>query len=112
MTMAMSIRCMIHQTSIDFSHAGIISDSTGNPASTCAVMLVTAIPTLFLYDGMEDWCPITAHKVIFPILIDFNVFIHFKFYFYGNHHNPCVLFSHHMEQLIVVRIKFTYTFTI
>jgi len=44
--------------------AGIISDSTGNPASTCAVMLVTAIPTLFLYDGMEDWCPITAHKGI------------------------------------------------
>merc|ERR1719334_1795367 len=44
--------------------AGIISDSTGNPASTCAVMLVTAIPTPFLYDGMEDWCPITAHKGI------------------------------------------------
>jgi len=44
--------------------AGIVSDSTGNPATTCAVMLVTAIPTLFLYDGMEEWCPITAHKGI------------------------------------------------
>ena len=44
-------------------------------------MLVTAIPTLFLYDGMEDWCPITAHKVISPILIDFNVSIHINFYF-------------------------------
>lgn len=43
--------------------AGIVSDSTGNPASTCGVMLVFAIPTLFVYENvvsMGGWCPITA----------------------------------------------------
>lgn len=43
--------------------AGLISDKTGNPATTCAVMLITAIPTMGLYDKVitkGGWCPITA----------------------------------------------------
>jgi len=41
--------------------AGFISDHTGNPASTCAVMLIMAIPTMFMYEGLVTrWCPITA----------------------------------------------------
>eukprot|EP00092_Neocalanus_flemingeri_P014087 GFUD01015196.1.p1 GENE.GFUD01015196.1~~GFUD01015196.1.p1 ORF type:complete len:522 (-),score=116.80 GFUD01015196.1:456-2021(-) len=45
--------------------AGLISDNTGNPASTCAVMLIMAIPTLFMYEGLVTrWCPITAKNGI------------------------------------------------
>jgi len=41
--------------------AGLVSDNTGNPASTCAVMLIMAIPTMFMYEGLVTrWCPITA----------------------------------------------------
>ena len=29
--------------------SGLISDSTGRPASTCSVMLITAVPCMFLY---------------------------------------------------------------
>jgi len=45
--------------------AGLISDNTGNPASTCVVMLVMAIPTMFMYDGLvTKWCPIQAKNGI------------------------------------------------
>jgi len=43
--------------------AGTISDTTGNPASTCGVMLVIAVPTMFLYQSLVKvggWCPILA----------------------------------------------------
>lgn len=43
--------------------AGIVSDHSGNPASTCGVMLVVAIPTMFVYESLVQaggWCPITA----------------------------------------------------
>jgi len=45
--------------------AGIISDNTGNPASTCVLMLIMAIPTMFMYEGLvTKWCPITAKNGI------------------------------------------------
>ena len=34
--------------------AGLISDSTGRPASTCSLMLITAVPCMFLYQWLED----------------------------------------------------------
>merc|ERR1719318_407651 len=53
--------------------AGLVSDNTGNPASTCAVMLIMAIPTMFMYEGLVTrWCPIPAdhgrpiHSSCFP----------------------------------------------
>ena len=36
------------------SVAGLISDSTGRPASTCSLMLITAVPCMFLYQWLED----------------------------------------------------------
>ena len=33
--------------------AGLVSDSTGRPASTCSVMLIAAVPCMFLYQWME-----------------------------------------------------------
>jgi len=45
--------------------AGVISDNTGNPASTCVLMLIMAIPTMFMYEGLVTrWCPITAKNGI------------------------------------------------
>jgi len=45
--------------------AGLMSDYTGNPASTCVVMLIMAIPTMFMYEGLVTrWCPITAKNGI------------------------------------------------
>merc|ERR1712227_855833 len=41
--------------------AGLVSDSTGNPASTCLVMLVQAIPCMYIYQNVVNtWCPIVA----------------------------------------------------
>jgi len=43
--------------------AGIVSDHSGNPASTCGFMLIVAIPTMFVYESLVQtggWCPITA----------------------------------------------------
>ena len=33
--------------------AGLISDSTGRPASTCSLMLIMAVPCMFLYQWLE-----------------------------------------------------------
>lgn len=42
--------------------AGLVSDKSGKPASTCGVMLVMAIPMMLVYqDVVKSWCPITAH---------------------------------------------------
>ena len=42
--------------------AGIASDKTNRPATTCLVMLVMAIPSMFVYEKtVKKWCPITAH---------------------------------------------------
>ena len=43
--------------------AGTISDKTGNPASTCGLLLVIAVPTMFIYQSLVQvggWCPILA----------------------------------------------------
>jgi len=41
--------------------AGTLSDKTGKPASTCAIMLVVAIPTMLIYEHVVDsWCKITS----------------------------------------------------
>merc|ERR1719436_1785546 len=41
--------------------AGIASDKTNRPATTCLVMLVIAIPSMFIYERtVKKWCPITA----------------------------------------------------
>ena len=41
--------------------AGIASDKSNKPASTCLVMLVLAVPCMFLYESLvKSWCPITA----------------------------------------------------
>jgi len=41
--------------------AGIISDKSGNPASTCGIMLVVAIPSMLMYEDLvKSWCPISA----------------------------------------------------
>jgi len=48
--------------------AGFISDKTGNPATTCAVMLITAIPSMAMYDQVvTEWCPITASSSGIPL---------------------------------------------
>jgi len=48
--------------------AGLISDKTGNPATTCAVMLITAIPTMAMYDKVvTGWCRITPNAHGDPI---------------------------------------------
>merc|ERR1719245_1279325 len=39
--------------------AGLISDSTGKSASTCAIMLVAAIPSLLAYESYGTSCPLT-----------------------------------------------------
>merc|ERR1719430_690990 len=41
--------------------AGTLSDKTGKPASTCAIMLVLAIPTMLVYEEVvAHWCPIKS----------------------------------------------------
>jgi len=43
--------------------AGTLSDRTGNPASTCGIMLVMAVPSMFFYQSLVKvggWCPMTA----------------------------------------------------
>lgn len=48
--------------------AGFISDKTGNPATTCALMLVAAIPSMAMYDKVvTEWCPITASSSGIPL---------------------------------------------
>ena len=56
--------------------AGLISDSTGRPASTCSVMLITAVPCMFLYQWLEGGgCKITpdhgapVHNTCFTLSI-------------------------------------------
>lgn len=44
--------------------AGFISDKTGNPATTCAIMLIAAIPSMFSFEAMTSWCPISSDKGI------------------------------------------------
>jgi len=40
---------------------GILSDRTRKPATTCGIMLMMAVPCLFIYQALvKDWCPITA----------------------------------------------------
>ena len=42
--------------------AGIASDKSNKPATTCLVMLVLAVPCMFMYESLvKSWCPITAH---------------------------------------------------
>jgi len=42
--------------------AGTLSDKTGKPASTCAIMLVMAIPTMLVYESVvAHWCPIKSN---------------------------------------------------
>merc|ERR1712113_965419 len=38
--------------------AGLMSDISGKPASTCAVMLIAAIPSLFAYHSFGHACPL------------------------------------------------------
>merc|ERR1719150_869193 len=41
--------------------AGLVSASSQRPATTCLVMLVAAVPTMYSYQKLvNDWCPITA----------------------------------------------------
>lgn len=50
--------------------AGVISDKSGMSATTCAGMLVAAIPTMFLYQFLQGvWCPM-AQVGGLPILND------------------------------------------
>jgi len=45
--------------------AGIASDKTARPATTCLVMLLIAIPSMFVYEKTaKKWCRITAHDGI------------------------------------------------
>jgi OPA family glycerol-3-phosphate transporter-like MFS transporter 1/2 len=40
--------------------AGVVTDKTGMSATTCSVMLVFAIPMMFLYENLvSDICPIS-----------------------------------------------------
>ncbi len=48
--------------------AGLITDRTGMSAATCSVMLIVAIPLLFLYNSLVSTiCPISIY---FPTLDD------------------------------------------
>ena len=47
--------------------AGVISDHSGMSATTCATMLVTAIPTLLTYQASLTWCPL-AHVQGLPVI--------------------------------------------
>jgi len=47
--------------------AGIISDRSGMSATTCAGMLVAAVPTLLCYQASLDWCPLN-HVSGLPII--------------------------------------------
>ena len=47
--------------------AGVISDHSGMSATTCAVMLVTAIPTLLIYQASLVWCPL-SHVRGLPVI--------------------------------------------
>jgi len=50
--------------------AGVISDKSGMNATTCAGMLIAAIPTMFLYQVLQGfWCPMTQMKGL-PIIDD------------------------------------------
>ena len=43
--------------------AGMVTDKTGMSATTCSVMLVFAIPMMFLYENLvAEICPITEHE--------------------------------------------------
>jgi len=41
--------------------AGLATDWSGKPASTCAVMLIMAIPSLFAYHSFGHSCPLNSH---------------------------------------------------
>ena len=48
--------------------AGLITDKTGMSATTCSIMLIVAIPLLFLYNSLvSSLCPI---QIYFPTLDD------------------------------------------
>ena len=48
--------------------AGMISDHTGMSATTCAIMLITAVPVMFLYQILQGaWCPL-IHISGLPVL--------------------------------------------
>ena len=47
--------------------AGVISDHSGMSATTCATMLVTAIPTLLTYQASLVWCPL-SHVAGLPVI--------------------------------------------
>jgi len=48
--------------------AGLIADRTGMSATTCSLMLILAIPLLFLYNALvSTLCPISVY---YPILED------------------------------------------
>ena len=61
--------------------AGLVSDKTHNPATTCLVMLIAAVPSMYTYYGLvkEDggWCPITAdHGVpVHNSCFNLNIFL-------------------------------------
>ena len=52
--------------------AGVITDRTGMSATVCSVMLVVAIPTMYLYENLvSDICPISQiqeHRETEPLL--------------------------------------------
>ena len=58
--------------------AGIVSDTTHRPATTCLVMLILAVPTMYTYSGLvTNWCPITANNGI-PVhdkCFNLNIFL-------------------------------------
>ena len=47
--------------------AGLISDQSGMSATTCAAMLVAAVPTLLTYQASLAWCPLAQVEGL-PIL--------------------------------------------
>jgi len=58
--------------------AGMLSDKTGKPASTCAIMLVMAIPTMVVYEEVvANWCPIkSSHgEPIHNSCFSWNIFL-------------------------------------
>jgi len=58
--------------------AGTLSDKTGKPASTCAIMLVMAIPTMLVYESVvADWCPIKSNhgEPVHNACFNWNIFL-------------------------------------
>merc|ERR1719187_1247109 len=58
--------------------AGTLSDKTGKPASTCAIMLVMAIPTMLVYESVvANWCPIKSNhgEPVHNACFNWNIFL-------------------------------------